>query len=60
MYEAGIVERSLALVKEPRSASVLFTFGLGGKVRELDSDIACATVNGENPSNFSGPHFLHL
>lgn len=33
MSKAGIVKRSLAPVKEPRPASVLFTFGHDGKAK---------------------------
>lgn len=48
------MERSLGLVKEPRLATVLFTFGHDGKVRRIDSYIACATINLGSPSHFFG------
>lgn len=48
-----MVERSLALVKEPRLASILFTFGHDGKVKRTDSyNTAHATINVGSPSNF--------
>lgn len=60
MYEAAIVERNLALVKEPRMASVLLPLATMAKSRELDSSIACATISVGSPSNFSESNFLHL
>lgn len=60
MDTADIVESSSALVKKPRLASILFTFGHDGKVKVLDSYIACATMSAGNPSNFSESHFLHV